>query len=797
MDRVIVIDTETTGLSPSRGGHRVINIAAVEIIDGKITGNTFHSFINPEGKKSQPGAFKVHKLTEEFLAKQPTFSEIATPLLDFISGAKLSFYSKNFDMPFIQSELDRSGINIVLGRDFESSCLMIDFANRENNGKYLKLDSACIRYGIDISQRKVHGAAIDAELTAHLYVKFHYGDEKPLNRTPHQKPREEKEARPIPRAFKHPKSGLMIQLNHCKNPNCDNYGVPALNPKLKKSGEPKKGLGNAYRLTNSKTGKSLTCKLCGSSTKLINNKAFVEESLRLNEIFRLRETSCPDVKLHTSNRRTRPCRNSTVNIYKHPKRYTLKGTRASASKRQEELSSQRVQCNACKNEFTIPLNPQMGQARKDVNVALLKGLVNKGILNRLSEQLDISMSLIYHKLEFFYEQCIQFDQWHINQNLDILKGKRLTLSMDRQHYLVNWTEKEDARPTKLVNTSTVDNQSRFVFASTLNFDFISDWETIKKDSAMRRDAEKPEWKRRHAQYVLKDREVQGDDVNDELSLKAPQKGLLVQQTYSLMAHLEQMKPFYDAIDCAYLMADDDEGFELGICLVLKELIENQKIYPVLIRADRNNASQMQDKRSWEQVLRKHGVEFSGIGKDNLTLEEKRELAQKYWAANLEQQLHNAGQSRSEWLVHPFPKSQHSIQLKPLVGVNKDQWLDVAESLFDSSTQGVDNYFQMIRRRINVLERPITSATNGHRWNGYASYNPKWSVMLVEILRVYNNYIITDSKKLKNKGSKQEPLTPAQKLGLAKKRYSIQDILSFSAFKEFKENTLTQDADGKV
>jgi hypothetical protein len=94
---------------------------------------------------------------------------------------------------------------------------------------------------------------------------------------------------------------------------------------------------------------------------------------------------------------------------------------------------------------------------------------------------------------------------------------------------------------------------------------------------------------------------------------------------------------------------------------------------------------------------------------------------------------------------------------------------------------------MTRRRINVLERPITSATNGNRWNGYASYNPKWSVMLVEILLVYNNYVMTDSKELKNKGINTEPLTPAQKLGLADKQHSIQDILSFSAFREFKEN----------
>ncbi|WP_172560610.1 hypothetical protein [Vibrio parahaemolyticus] len=153
-------------------------------------------------------------------------------------------------------------------------------------------------------------------------------------------------------------------------------------------------------------------------------------------------------------------------------------------------------------------------------------------------------------------------------------------------------------------------------------------------------------------------------------------------------------------------------------------------------------------------------------------------------------MYTSGNSRSEWLVHPFPKSQHSIQIKPLVGVDDAQRLEVAENLSDRSTQGVDNYFQMILRRINVLERPMTSATNGNRWNGYASYNPKWFVMLVEILRAYNNYVMTDAKKLKNKSSSKKPLASAQKLGLADKPYSIQDILSFSAFNEFKVNTMT-------
>ena len=103
-------------------------------------------------------------------------------------------------------------------------------------------------------------------------------------------------------------------------------------------------------------------------------------------------------------------------------------------------------------------------------------------------------------------------------------------------------------------------------------------------------------------------EIWNQMIGDMLNTKAPTKHLLVQQTYSLMAHLESLKPIYNSAKSINLFADDDEGFELGICLVLSELIQSRKLNPILIRADRNNASQMQDKRTWsEKTLKDAGI----------------------------------------------------------------------------------------------------------------------------------------------------------------------------------------------
>lgn len=778
MGRVVVIDTETTGRDWLRG-ERIIEIAAVEIVDGVISKeNYFNTFVNPQGKKISSGAKKVHGIKDETLLDAPTFADIAEDFLAFIEGATLSCYNRRFDFGFIQMELDRAELEVSLLKDFESNCLMLDVAN---GGRWISLDNACRKYHVDVSLRKMHSALVDTYLAAELYVKFHDKEFKALERVPQVKEHKEPTARPIPRAFKDPVTDEMVQLNYCKNPNCENYGVPAKNPEKNKDGKPKRGLGNNYKLTNVRDGKVLTCKLCNTSTRLINNRAFVLESQRVKSEHTLAGASCNNIKIEKGRGKGKPCPNVNKDILEHPEQYVKKGKKTSTVKGQSHMYSQKYECKRCGKRFNVPNDPQMGQRKAELNKQLFKALVNKGIINRIQEELEVAPTFIYNRIEFFYRQCIQFDQWHVRNNIDCLAGKALEVSMDRQHYLANWNDKRTRKPTKLVNTSTVDNRSRFVFASTINFDFESDWKAIKSEAKKRKDFDKPIHERLYSQYVISDTDVESDDVEDALALKTPDSNLLVQQTYSLMAHLEQVKPFYEASSYVDLFADDDEGFELGIGILLKDLILEEKVYPVLIRADRNNASQMQDRRTWcEQVLRDEGFTEKEIKEAQYDPERLKALNQKYWTATLHQRNENIGSTKSEWLVHPFPKYRQTMEVKPLVNPIEGIDEQSSEALLDISTHGVDNYFQMIRRRINMLERPITSATNSLRWNGYAAYNPKWAVMLVEIFRVYHNYVHTDEKTLRNKKLKFKPKTPAQKLGIAKTKYSVDDILSFSS-----------------
>jgi hypothetical protein len=244
----------------------------------------------------------------------------------------------------------------------------------------------------------------------------------------------------------------------------------------------------------------------------------------------------------------------------------------------DELVSQTFKCKECHSKFTIAITPSKGQHYHQINHALFLLLVNKETLSRGMEVFNISMQNIYQRIEFFYKQCVHFDQYQLQQNLDNLNGKSLNLSMDRQHFYSNWSDKSDARRTKIVNISTIDNSSRFVLASTLSFDFTSDYEKLKKEFISVGEYSKLQDKRRYPQYVLPE-EI--DDNNPDL--KPPTKHLLLQQTYSTMAHLEYLKMYFNKLKRINLFGDNDSGFEMSITRVCADLIKSKKLTCALLR----------------------------------------------------------------------------------------------------------------------------------------------------------------------------------------------------------------------
>jgi DNA polymerase-3 subunit epsilon len=172
--RQIVLDTETTGLN-ARLGDRIIEIGCVELVDRRLTGNHFHRYVNPE-RDIEEGALKVHGITTEFLQDKPRFAEVAADLLAFVRGAELVIHNAGFDVEFIDEELKRLGLASI--ETVAAGIVDTLRAARElHPGKKNSLDALCERYAIDNAHRTLHGALLDAELLADVYLAMTRGQE--------------------------------------------------------------------------------------------------------------------------------------------------------------------------------------------------------------------------------------------------------------------------------------------------------------------------------------------------------------------------------------------------------------------------------------------------------------------------------------------------------------------------------------------------------------------------------------------------------------------------------------------
>jgi DNA polymerase-3 subunit epsilon len=165
--RQIVLDTETTGLNP-RTGDRVIEIGCVEIFNRKLTGNNFHRYINPE-RDSDEAALAVHGLTTEFLRDKPKFHEIAEELREFVQGAEVIIHNAPFDLGFLNHEFERIGLPPFVKHCSSVIDTLVN-AKELRPGKRNSLDALCDHYGISNAHRKLHGALLDSELLADVYL---------------------------------------------------------------------------------------------------------------------------------------------------------------------------------------------------------------------------------------------------------------------------------------------------------------------------------------------------------------------------------------------------------------------------------------------------------------------------------------------------------------------------------------------------------------------------------------------------------------------------------------------------
>jgi DNA polymerase-3 subunit epsilon len=166
--RQIVLDTETTGLEWKKG-NRVVEIGCVELVERRPTGRTFHCYLNPE-REFEPGAQEVTGLTLEFLADKPKFADVVDEFLEFVRGAELVIHNAAFDLGFLDAEL--SALGATYGRMLDHATVIdsLDMARKRYPGQRVSLDALCRRLGVDNAHRQLHGALLDAQLLAEVYL---------------------------------------------------------------------------------------------------------------------------------------------------------------------------------------------------------------------------------------------------------------------------------------------------------------------------------------------------------------------------------------------------------------------------------------------------------------------------------------------------------------------------------------------------------------------------------------------------------------------------------------------------
>lgn len=193
--REVVLDTETTGLDPA-AGHRVVEIGCVELNNHVQTGRTYWTYINPERDMPEE-AFRIHGLSEAFLSEHPVFADVAEPFLEFVGDSPLVIHNADFDMRFLNAELERLGRPpLPMDRAIDTVAL----ARRRFQGASVKLDNLCRYLGIDNSARTLHGALLDSQLLAEVYLELRGGAQQAFGLG-----RDGREAQPTVRASRTPR----------------------------------------------------------------------------------------------------------------------------------------------------------------------------------------------------------------------------------------------------------------------------------------------------------------------------------------------------------------------------------------------------------------------------------------------------------------------------------------------------------------------------------------------------------------------------------------------------------------
>ncbi len=566
-----------------------------------------------------------------------------------------------------------------------------------------------------------------------------------------------------------------IQVNFCKNPVCSNYGV--LPKDIVSRGKPTANhVHDSYIVTGGKGGViCIGCRVCGEYPPIKSNQAISEEKSRfLNDLTITPAPSCPDVS----------CSNHNVPIGKG---YQSIGLTKSGSRR--------YRCNVCKKTFSVGKSTT-GHKQPHKNRLIFSLLMNKSPMRRICEVADIGPESVYGKIDFIHRQCLTFVAERENRLLKGMAIPRLYLGVDRQDYTVNWTQSKDRRNVVLHAVGSADNLTGYVFGMHLNYDASLDSDLIETNAIAAGDYQAKPAFRRYARCWLKqdyqaalqrkamlrssssnlaeviktsyDDSMTRDDVEisetQDAGKRLPTKGMQIHAEYTLYGHFFYLKQLFEGVEKLRFFLDQDSGMRAACLAAFQPEIAARRADAFYVRISKEMT--IAQKRATIAFSR---AEFDKARKSNTMLSdsELENLLIKVRIANMSA----IGKWQDRWMLHPFPNMSEPEKAICYLTDYQDYDADHLARIYKkASMHAIDCFFMQVRRRLSILERPIVSASSvGRMWHGYSAYNPETIVRMLGIFRVFYNYCLAG----------QDGKTPAMRLGLAKGKVSLEDIIYFS------------------
>ncbi|MDD2943685.1 MAG: hypothetical protein PHC51_12055 [bacterium] len=543
-----------------------------------------------------------------------------------------------------------------------------------------------------------------------------------------------------------------IQVNHCKNTSCVNFGIPASESRWAMKGDDAKG---SYRIIGGeRQARYLTCHSCLKHTSLQSNLAVFQELSRFTpHKARIDSASCIN----------QDCSSFGIGIKTNPEMYYQHG---------KTLSDEpRFRCRACGSTFSAGL-PIRKQRRPELNREILNLLVNKVPMRRICEILTINPATLYNKIEYLDHVMSRFSE---EQEMKLMqsevKMQRAYVSVDRQDHTLNWGTQLDRRNIRLGAIGAVENMSGYVLAMQLNFDSGVDPNDVEADAIERTDYELPPvfrhyarvWLRRDYLLPTSNNNDDGEDgeVAADSDIKAPHSGMQVHMQYTQAAIFFHLKRLLQGAEKIRFFLDRDPGLD-NACL--SAFVED-------IKARRVDAFTIQSTKAITMAKKKIIISRSNRAFDDFKLDtglrEESNLKHKYVVASLKAQ--QANESYSGWFKYPLGDMAEPEKSISYITNFGDFDIDHLVRLYmKASLKGIDRFFMQVRRRLSILERPIGSANNaGRTWFGYSAYSPLVAEQVLRIFRVYYNYCLIGEDKR----------TPAMRIGLATKPFSLNEVSS--------------------